>query len=231
MKLQEIRDEFIFTYKLECVKRNVREVQFPDRVIAKYISNAEAAIQNDLGLLQSSHTLTLASSTTDYDLPDDFGEVIAVKYGSEIMNSVSSKDFPTETKLAYNIYNSGNGFRIRFTSQPDVNKTTTIYYYVDIRKYTPSGDQNYQNWNSLTQSWDTLYPPYDSEPPLWGDFNGILWSGNIAFPDRYSDALIYHMLGNIFDEYRLRYEAEINKHRWRNSNKREFKYRINGGIG
>lgn len=231
MTLQELRDEFIFRYKLECSKRNVKEINFPDRVIAKFISNAEAQLQQDVGLIQSNYTIPLVADTADYDLPDDFGELIAVKYGNDYMERVSNKDFVTTTSIKFNIYTAGAGFRIRFTKAPDTSKTIIVYYYVDVRKYQPSGDANYQNWDSLTQTWETLYAPYDSEPPLWGSFNGIQWSGNIAFPDKYSEALIYHMLSNIFDDYLGKYEFEISKYVWRNANKRSFAYRINGGIG
>jgi len=184
MTLKEISDIFKTRLKLESLKRKTPELTLDEKIIAYYISEAQQDIQMILKVLQSSTNLTLNSSTY-YALPSNFGEHITVYSSTTKLDEISFSEYLQSPSGNYYAIIAQNGGYSLYTNLQT--GTLTVYYYVDTRHYQPS--------LSSSQS--------------WGDFNGIVYTGSLMLPDRYSKAVILYMLAQIYDEFYVLYNNEL----------------------
>ena len=160
-----------------------------DMEIAFYISSAQQDIQRRLSVVESSTDITLGTTSNLYALPSTFGNVKHAYIGNVPLNE---KPIVWAEKMATS-ESSGDWFAIKVSGHtpyvfcPVQSGTLTVVYYPDLNYYQPS--------LSATQT--------------WGNFNGVVYSGNAILPDRYNMAIIYNMLSQIFPDYLSIYEKEL----------------------
>lgn len=195
MTINELRDIFIVKQKLECLKRKTDFFDIENKVLAFMISDAQQDIQRRLSVVESSDTITLGSTSIDYlsantyTLPSNFGKPKHAYIGA---NLLEEKDLVWLERFIQS-GNSGYYYAIKpaghtsYIICPIGSGTLTIQYYPDLGFYQPS--------LSASQT--------------WGNFNGLVYSGNLLLPDRYNNAILYKMLSHLFDDYLGLYEKEI----------------------
>lgn len=204
MTLQDVRDIFINDYKIECVKRNVKEISFNEKQVYLMMHRGLKEVQRKLNILESSTEISLVNGTQTYSLPSDFGNQINVKVlyeSSPLFLTEVSKDEIDRTisdgePLLYAIYFDGNTGKIKLYPTPTNSGTLTITYYKKIVNYSPSSDSI-----DLTET--------------------------IPLPDEYIELVIIYMLSLLFDDKleQFTYQARQSK---RVSSVRQIKYDIGG---
>lgn len=186
MTLQDIRDDFVFKYKLECTKRGVKEIQFPDRALAKLISEAQQDIQRRHNVISGEYVLTMVEDTYTYELPSDCANVSKVivdgvaldrKNINEIRDYEAGEGVPTCYSILLN-----DKLSIQFdlaTADQDL----TIYYEVDTNFFS-------------------------NEDTDWGKFIGK-FAGGLRIPQRYNNAVVLYLLAQVFDDIDIKYKKEM----------------------
>jgi len=189
MNVQEIRDTFLMRYQRLSRQRQQKAEIIPEKEIAWYISAAQQDIQRRLSVVESSKDITLGTTSNLYALPVTFG-----KQKHAYVGSTSLVEKPIEWAEKQGVMSqSGYFYAIKISGHtpyiycPITSGTLTIVYYPDLSYYQPS--------LGATQ--------------VWGSFNGVAYSGNLVLPNRYSVAIIYHMLSQIFPDYLPLYEKEL----------------------
>lgn len=186
MTLQDIRDDFVFKYKLECAKRGSKEIQFPDRALAKFISEAQQDIQRRHNILSGEYTLVMIEDVYTYQLPTDCGNVIKVmvdnvplerKNINEIRDLLPATGVPT---CYATVLNDCLSIQFDLTT---ADEELTVYYEIDPHYFS-------------------------SEDTDWGTFIGK-FAGRAKLPQRYNNAIVLYMLSQIYDDLYPKYEKEM----------------------
>jgi len=187
--INEVRDLFVGTYKLQAQVRGVSQIEIGNKLLASFISQAQQDIQRRLLVVESSTDVTLETTTNVHSLPTNFGQHKHAYIGTTLLEEKPAR-FMREllatggTGNYFGIYQQGNTQQIITTS---TSGTLTLFYYPDFRYYQPSvsSDQD------------------------WGNFNGIVFTGKLLLPDRYDMAVLYYMLSQVIPDYDNKYEREI----------------------
>lgn len=160
-----------------------------DAELSFYISAAQQDIQRRLSVVESSTDITLDSISNLYALPATFGKQKHVYVGDISLEEISIVEAEKRSLTGDN----GAWYAIKVTGHyayiycPMTSGTLTIVYYPDLNYYQPS----------LGAS------------QTWGNFNGVVYSGNLMLPDRYNMAILYNMLSQIFPDHLALYEKEL----------------------
>jgi len=216
MTLQEIRDNFQARLKVELWKRQMPDPPaelMSDKMTAFYISQAQQDIQRRHSILQSSTSITLVSGTSAYSLPTDFGKVrtvISIDSGGDLdgvlekisLQELRESETATGTPRKFAI-SEGATSQIVVYPTPSGSGTLTFYYYTSPNYYQHSGVAS-QDWGS--------YP----------------FSGSLKLPAKYSLAVIYSMLSNIFPDFMNLYEKEVGSLRESQLTPRSLNYHFGG---
>ena len=211
MTLQEIRDAFEARYKVECFKRNVKQLELDDKLIALFMSEAQQDIQRRHRVVRTSSSVTITSGSGT--LPSNFGRIIAVKYDDDFLEQK-----PYQELLDYQLTTSDSDALVYAIDQTGATATilvyptgvtsVTVYYYPEYLYYQPSGDTSQE----------------------WGSFSGTAFSGSLNIPVRYAMAVQYYMLSQLFDDIERKYEREMGSLRESQliNRPKELKYNIGG---
>jgi hypothetical protein len=189
MLLTEIRDAFLMRYQRISKQLNQKVDVINDAEIAWYISAAQQDIQRRLSVVESSVDITLGTTTNAYALPATFGKQKHAYIGSNILEEkpivwAEKQEVSSSDGYWYAIKVTGH---VPYVYCPISSGTLTVVYYPDLSYYQPS----------LGAS------------QVWGSFSGTAYSGNAILPNRYSVAIIYNMLSQIFPDYLSLYEKEL----------------------
>lgn len=189
MTIKEVRDVFLMRYKRLSQQRQQPFDHINEAEIAFYISAAQQDIQRRLSVIESSTDIELDSISNLYALPVTFGKQKHVYVGDISLEEISIVDAEKRSLTGDN----GAWYAIKVTGHsayiycPMTSGTLTIVYHPDLNYYQPS--------LGASQS--------------WGNFSGVVYSGNLLLPDRYDMAIIYNMLSNIFPDFLALYEKEL----------------------
>ncbi|MFC2135984.1 hypothetical protein ACFLTH_15315 [Bacteroidota bacterium] len=214
MTILEIRDNFVARYRLECMKRGTKLIEIGDKMIAYLISAAQQDVLRKIPMMKDTKSVSLTTGTYKYDLDTNFGDVESVRdsdYGE--LDRVTVKDLDiiegtTGAPTQYAIEINDNLPQIYFDAA-ETGKTITVNFSIVPNFYSPSG--------STAQD--------------WGSFDGSTFTGDLIVPDRYLEAIILHMLGQMFIDFKSLYDIEIDSLRDAQiTNKTSIAYRFNGGI-
>ena len=189
MTLTEIRDTFLMRYQRVSKQLGQKVDIINDSEIAFYISAAQQDIQRRLSVVETSVDITLADVTNLYALPATFG-----KQKHAYIDDVILEEKPI-TWLEKMVVgdSSGDYYGIKISGHTpyvhcdNTSGTLTVVYYPDLSYYQPS----------LSSS------------QTWGEFSGAVYTGNPILPNRYSMAIIYNMMSQIFPDYLALYEKEL----------------------
>lgn len=196
----EARDVFVSKYKLQCLLRKTQEIDLPNKMIAFLLSQAQQDILNRVKALSTYKDVSLTAVTafTTYTLETNFGGLKGKPTieGSEL-EVVSMEELPTNGTLDTGdpsqakcaVYHDGTAWKMYLYPLSNSTKTLRYWYYINTGFYSPSG-VSAQNW---------------------GTFDGKTFTGNLKIPDEYLTALIYYMLGEVFNDFKILYLEEIKR--------------------
>jgi len=187
MTLQDIRDDFVVKYKLECQKRGAKEIQFGDKIIAKWISDAQQDIQRRHNILSGEYTLIMIEDEFSYELPTDCSNITKITVDNVPLDRVNLGEMQeivtaegTPTRYAIKLADT---LSVQFDLS-EADKELTVYYDVDTN-YASDSDND------------------------WGGFNGKFY-GSLRLPQRYNRAVVLYILSEIYDDILPKYEKEMN---------------------
>lgn len=197
MTITEIRDIFIAELEFEYKKMNKPFIQIRDKLIALWISEAQQDISSKLKILKTytDISLTAVTSYTTYTLPSNFGKVFRAEISGTELDIVNIGEIPTTgtitqgTPTQVATYNNGTNNLATVHPLPDSTYTMRLWYYVNPNYYSPSG----------VSAQD------------WGTFDGNSFSGNLKIPEPYYYLIKLYLLGKIFDNKRMEYEAGVRR--------------------
>jgi len=186
MTVQDIRDDFVVKYKVECQKRGAKEIQFGDKVIAKYISEAQQDIQRRHNILSGEYTLIMVEDEFTYELPSDCSNITKITIDNVPLDRVNLAEMQdivtasgTPTRYAIKLTDA---LSVQFDLS-EADKELTVYYDVDTNFASDSDND-------------------------WGGFNGKFY-GSLRIPQRYNKAVVLYMLAEMFDDIVMKYEKEL----------------------
>ena len=219
MLIQQVRDEFVVEYKLECQKREAKEIDFGDKIIASWIAAGQQDIADRLKLLVKWFDVYYEATTEflTYGLPDDYGSLIStepqltVRGIREMQTSVQEDETLTTGEVhSIAIYNDGESYKVVLNDMPTSSGKVRLWYAVNPLYYSPTASKNQE----------------------WGTFDGVTFTGSLRIPDKYKDLLILFMLGKCFDDRKLEYENKLLKFvgNLGSTSKDEIRYTPMGGY-
>lgn len=189
MTIKEIRDLFSAQYSLQCQIRKTQKIEIADKMLSFFISAAQQDIQRRLSVVESSTDITLGTTSNLYALPMTFGKQKHAYVG----------DTPLQEKP------------IVWAEQANLSGDIGYWYAIKIQGHTPylycpitSGTLTIVYYPDLS-----YYQPSLSSSQVWGTFDGVTYSGYLLLPNRYSMAILYHMLSQVFPDYLVMYEKEL----------------------
>lgn len=192
MLYSELRDRFVIKYKLECLKRGVKEIGLTDTIIADLIAEAQHSIALRCKDVESSLTISIVAGISKYILPKNYGGL----KGKPLLNGfplsvINKTDLETSDNYLGQsgcaIYNTPDGYTLLISPMPGSAATLVMSYYTLPGYYS----------GSVSSS----FPGYD----------GKSFSGSVQLDDKYIDAIILYMLSQFFDEIIMKYDAELNR--------------------
>ena len=190
MTAQEVKFAFEAKYKIECIKRGIQQIELTPSMILLLISQAQQHIQRKLKVISMRTIIKMDGINNTYNLPSNFGDFNKVFINGYIVDPASETQITMSKEIGcptrYAVITSGHISKILFNTA--YNGITTICYYPDFNYYSPS--------NGINQDWCLL------------DSDGILVN-NLYLPNRYNLAIIYYMLGEIFNDYAQIYREEL----------------------
>lgn len=197
MLLLDLRNRFILEYKLECQKKNVKEIGLAtqDKIIAAWIASGEQDICDRLSLLTTYTDIAYVPVTdfTTYSLPTNFGKLLKTEPElktvdiTDIKTVNNGNPIPQGEIHTIAIYNDGTAFKAALMDLPASSGSVRVWYSINTLMYSPGGTTS-QNW---------------------GSFDGLTFTGNLKIPEKYTDLLLLYILGKIFDDRKLEYEANL----------------------
>ena len=223
MIISKLRDHFLTRYKIECLKRSIKEVDLENsgKVIAMLIYNAVYDTQSRLGTVENSVNIPLTNSMS-YPLPLDFGlpkEIIFnncplhKKTTSWINKHISN---PPGDPLHYSIIVSKN-----LTNNQVVEDDQTEVVEDDQMEVVED-DQNQTNQFYILLSpspspeiiGQNLFVSYEMNFSLFDPANDTdaYDMTTVLIPSVYDEAILRHMIDSMFyPEEKPNYKAEIIK--------------------
>jgi hypothetical protein len=199
MTLLEVRDFFTTFYKLECVKHQVKEIDFQDKIIAAWISAGQQEIVDRLKLLETYYDLAYTAQTTFTPLSlasvTDFGKLLRTEpelniVGINDLNTYNADGDVEQGEVdSIAVWHDGVAFKVGLSNLPSSAGTIRLWYQKNTGYYSPSGSSS-QNW---------------------GTFDGSTFTGNLKIPEKYLDLLIKYMLGQIFPDKQQEYETVLQR--------------------
>lgn len=196
LTLQEIRDEFVVEYKLIVTQRDLKQIDFGNKIIASWIASGQQKIADKLKVLIKYVDIYYDEMTEFYTfgLPDDYGGFISTDPQlkqvsiSQLNTQVQEDETLTQGEIhSIAIYHDGDGYKLGFMDLPTSAGRFRLWYSVNPLYYSPSAGSNQD----------------------WGNFDGSTFSGNLVIPDKYKDLLILFMLGKCFDDKKQEFENEL----------------------
>ena len=188
--LQDVLDLFEATHKIECLKRQVKEIEVPKKMVMYWFSQSVQDILREVKEFEAYTDLTLISGTYDYVLPDNFSFVLNVWSNNcplieTSLDKISTTQSTTASKYA--IYSDGLIPHILFDGTPK--SPCRVRYQTSTSLYSPSGDS--------TKS--------------VGVFDGFSALGGIYVVDFYVPTILAGMLSNLFPDKKEEYLFEMQK--------------------
>lgn len=190
MLTSELRDLFVASYKLECSLRGIKEIIFPEQLLALWISAGQQEILDELNLLVKPYTIYYEAQTTSipYTLPDDYGKFLKTEpeYDTVDIQSLNATSQGDITRIA--IFNDGDGWKIALGDLPSVAGSFKLWYRIGSNLYSQStgGDDI-------------------------GGFNNATFSGSLLLPDRYNPLLLLYLKTQCFPDLKAEYQLKIAK--------------------
>jgi hypothetical protein len=189
MKLKELFDLFEATYKIECLKANVKEIALNKKLEGLWVSMAIQDLLREVKEFENHFDIDVIPNVLHYTLPDDFGFAIDVTTDNGTLDITSKDQIPINpnslaTKFA--IYSDGISNQIIFDGSVS---SARVRYYTSSFLYSPAGTQ--------VQS--------------FGTFDGYSASGDIIIADYYIPAVIEFMLSKMFNDRIQMYQFEVQK--------------------
>jgi hypothetical protein len=215
----ECRNLFVVGYKIECQKNKMKELDFPDKIIASWMSSGQQDIADRLKILITyvDVAYTPVTSFTKYDLPSNFGSLLRTEPELKIVDVNEMNSY----------VQSGNNLQIGVPQQVAVYHESTGYHLV--LGPLPNSTNTIRVWYSINPG---MYSPSAAAAQDWATFDGSTFTGSLKIPDKYIDLLILYMLGKIFDQKKMEYEAHLNRMRINSGSTRKqgLEYQPIGGY-
>jgi hypothetical protein len=89
MKLNELVDDFLAYYKLECLRRGVTQIDLHPRLVTLMLSEVCSDIQKTFGVVESSTIINLISGTDKYTLNSSVMTVKDVSINTLISDNIA----------------------------------------------------------------------------------------------------------------------------------------------
>ena len=191
MKLNELVDDFLAYYKLECLKRKEVQIDLQPRLVTLMLSEVCSDIQKTFGAVEVLLSIPIVQGTDQYALNASVMTVKNVMIGTSPL-IVKSTDWMQSQQAEnglpsyYSIIYPNAIPKLWVYPNPVNADTIVINYNPDFNLYSPS---------SITA----------------GDFGNFLndqWSGNTTLPTQYDKLLLYGMLKKMFPEFEVEHSKE-----------------------
>ncbi len=228
--LQSTINMFLAKYKLEAMKRGVKPIVFAKDMLALLLSEALAEIQRRHSVIMAGYDLSITADTYEYTLPDGFGRIIKIMDSDDELTEHGFTEIWTLIKTGLSNSDTGTPEYYAMVDKVD-NSTGTAVYEKKLLVYpipSSSGTLSIYYYPTITMLNTNVDGKY-----FWGSYDGESFTGDLIFPDRYSNAIVLYMLAQIFDDIYQKYEREMEilKETQPTTYKWDRQYRINGGIG
>lgn len=198
MTLQEISDRFRTQYKLQCLNRQITQIDLPEKTVAAWMAEGQSLISDTLKFIEDTYDISPVAGTLTYALPSNFGQLKNDKsiYGSinetdgyftvidsNLIADATAAGAADKCSLAWD----GTQYAVTFAVLPT--DTVKVTFYVNTNFYSASG----------------------ASAQGWGKFDGTVYTGNSQLPDKYLHALILYMLGQIFMDLIPMFDLELER--------------------
>ena len=212
MILSEIIYAFEVDYKLECLKRDVREIGINAKMKALMLSKVVSDIQKRLGVIEATATYDSVAGSATYSISSRLINPKVVKYGDAVLEKTTTewiKRQPAQTGLPYKyaILQEGATANLYLYPIPDSDGTDNILL---------QGNFNLG-----------LYSPDAGSSQDFGVFDGSTFSGNLTLPQQYEQAILLGMMKQMFRDFEPDYEREMNMLKVLQYNGESFEYEFN----
>lgn len=212
MILSELIYAFEAQYKLECLKREVKEIMINAKMKALMLSTTVSDIQKRLGVIEATATYDSVAGTSAYSISSKFINPKVVKYGDTVLTKTTTewiKKQPTQTGAPYKyaILQEGATANLYLFPIPDSAGTDNILL---------QGNFNLG-----------LYSPNAGSSQDFGVFNGSTFSGNLTLPVQYEQAILLGMMKQMFKDIQPEYDREMNMLKVLQYNGESFEYGFN----
>jgi hypothetical protein len=216
MILSQFRDHFLTRYKIECLKRQVKEIDLENqgKIIAMIAYDAMNDIQSRLGAIDNLAVISLTQDNK-YPLPLDFGYVKSVEYSGHPLNSKSSawiKERYSQIAGIPYYYAIDTPINAGVISDDDQEIITD-----DNGQIPSSGGTNsyiiLSPIPSINEVDKNLYINYQIDIKLFNpEINNDIYDSTMIFPSVYDKAVLNFMIDSMFyTEEKPNYKAEIIK--------------------
>ena len=185
MLLQEIRDIFISRYKLEMMKLKQEPIQFPEQLIALWLSQAKKEVLTRIKNITGYTELLLGKDNNIVSLPSDFGSEISVIINSNPINKITLDS----DKSGYSIFQTQDGYKLKYKTDNDI--TVLVNYNINTDLYSTSK-------NKIQD---------------WGQFDGSTYKGLLGISDDFLQCILYFMLDQAVGGFTEKFEQELAKQR------------------
>lgn len=210
MLLNELIDNFIADYKFECLKRNLTQVEFPQKYLASMLAKTVSNLQKRFGIIEASTTIDSVAGTNLYNVSSSLLTPQKVTYAKYELEKTSAgwieSQYPQSarpTKYAIQIKSSMSQLYL-FPTPISNGDSIIITSKMDFKLFSPSV-------NTIQD---------------FGTFNGSVFTGNTVFPTQYDQAILLGMISQIFKDLIPEYEQECSLLRVRQFNGEKFSYKM-----
>ena len=212
MILSEIIFAFEADYKFECFKRDVKEIIINAKFKALMLSKIVSDIQKRLGVIELTATYNSIAGSSAYSISSKLINPKVVKFGDYVLEKTTTEWIKKQTiqtgqPYKYAILQEGATANLYLFPVPDIAGTDNIFLQA--------------NYNF------GLYSPNAGSSHDFGAFDGSDFSGNLTLPQQYEQAILLGMMKQIFKEFEVDYEKEMNLLKVIQYNGEGFEYGFN----
>jgi hypothetical protein len=230
MILQQYRDHFLTKYKIECLKRGIKEIDLVNqgKVIAMLVYDAINDIQSRLGSIENLVSIALTSTNYSYALPMDFGYEKSVMYSNCALCKRTASWIHEHNN---NCTGMPNAYAIVEMNTVEVvtDDYTQILTDDNGNSYCTGGIGANILVSPSPNATGNLSIYYEINIDLFNpNTNDDIYSGALVFPSLYDHAVLNYMIDSMFyTDVKPNYEKEMSKLRVKEYNGEKIRYHWN----
>lgn len=215
MTIVQLRDHFIARYKLECLKKGIKEIDLTHqgKIVAVMMYDAISEIQSKTSIIEGSLSIPLVVGATQYELEWDYGIIRVVSCNGAIL---------CKKTLEW------------ITKQNDLGVTgdNPEYYAINAVKDIYAGTQFNITLFPAPSIVTNLVISYTNDAKVFNtEFDDDAYSTNYTMlPSMYDKAILFHMVDSMFGDNKPNFDRELTRLIAKQFNGEKFSYKMTGVI-